>query len=346
MDIQDLTASLDLKQNLNIFATCKQFDSLNLILRVYDNSVQADLTNYNVRLKAMKSDKVPLIQEHTGITISNNVVTIEAHEQLTTTDGNTPIELQFIDKTTGKKKATFNLVLIVVPSTLEVNSTISTATYTLLEELENKLDQAGDIFSNISEAMEVTGELQTALESANTVNANLNNKVDTANNLNNKLESNISSGATLNNDLETNIAESNTARDNLHAENVQAKANIEYLEGLGDVTQLAQNVQTNTNNISAINTQLLENTQKLAEINSNYNIYASVKSGNFYTVVDFKRTDGTLYCKSTLSNADSNGYFQTCIVNYYGADGTTIVHTYTWTLTYDTDGKIISKVVA
>jgi len=154
MSIHDLTASLDLKQNLNIYATCKQFDSLNLILSIYDNSLQADLSNYNVRLKAMKSDKVPLVQEHAGITIStnpSNMVTIEANEQLTTTSGKTLIEVQFINKSTGKKKATFNLVLNVVPSTLEVNASISTATYTLLEELENKLDQATDYFKNIND---------------------------------------------------------------------------------------------------------------------------------------------------------------------------------------------------
>lgn len=149
MAIQDLTASLDLKQNLNIYATCKQFDSLNLILSIYDNSVQADLTNYNVRLKAMKADQVPLIQEHVGITINSNIVNIEADEQLTTTAGKTLIELQFIDNTTGKKKATFNLVLVVVPSTVSIDASISTATYTLLEELENKLDQATDYFESV-----------------------------------------------------------------------------------------------------------------------------------------------------------------------------------------------------
>ncbi|WP_238860360.1 NosD domain-containing protein [Clostridium sp. YIM B02569] len=148
MAIQDLTASLDLKQNLNIYITCKQFDNLNLILNIFDNSVQANLTGYNVRLKAMKSDQVPLIQEHTGITINSNLVNINADEQLTTTAGDTPIELQFIDSI-GNKKATFNLVLKVVPSVIAVSASISTATYTLLEELENKLDQATDYFENL-----------------------------------------------------------------------------------------------------------------------------------------------------------------------------------------------------
>ncbi|NRT78646.1 hypothetical protein [Clostridium beijerinckii] len=148
-DIQNLTASLDLKQNLNIYAACKQSDNLKLILLVYDNSIQANLTNYTVRMRAMKADKVPLIQEHTGITITNNVVTIVADEQLTTTPGKTLIELQFINSITGEKKATFNLVLVVSSSTFEIDRKISTATYTLLQELENKLDQATDYFQNV-----------------------------------------------------------------------------------------------------------------------------------------------------------------------------------------------------
>ncbi|MBC2456122.1 BppU family phage baseplate upper protein [Clostridium beijerinckii] len=154
MAIQDLTASLDLKQNLNIYTTCKQFDSLNLIFNIFDNSIEANLSGYNVRLRAMKADKIPLIQEHTGIARSGNVVNIQADEQLTTTAGKTPIELQFIDST-GKRKATFNLVLVVVPSVLGVDSSISKATYTLLEELEAKLDQASDFLENIEDFFEV-----------------------------------------------------------------------------------------------------------------------------------------------------------------------------------------------
>lgn len=184
MAIQDLTASLDLKQNLNIYATCKQFDSLNLILSIYDNSVQADLTNYNIRLRAMKYDQVPLIQEHIGITIStnpSNMVNIEADEQLTTTSGKTPIELQFINKTTGKKKATFNLVLMVVPSTVNVDGTISIATYTLLQELENKLDQASDFFENIDEAINANTALGTSITNSETAKTNLDSSISIAN---------------------------------------------------------------------------------------------------------------------------------------------------------------------
>lgn len=79
---------------------------------------------------------------------------------------------------------------------------------------------------------------------------------------------------------------------------------------------------------------------------SNYSSYASGKDGNgIYTVVDYKRADATLYMKSTLSGGTSPKY-TTDTWKFYDALGTTIIKTITWTLSYDGDGKIISKVVA
>ncbi|MFT5872843.1 MAG: hypothetical protein ACI8WT_001781 [Clostridium sp.] len=94
--------------------------------------------------------------------------------------------------------------------------------------------------------------------------------------------------------------------------------------------------------LGTINANILANTIKL----SDYSSYGSVKVGDVYTVVDFKRSDATLYLNSTFSNEDGNGYFQTLILNYYDSVGTTIVKTTTWTFTYDADGYIITKVVS
>lgn len=258
MAIQDLTASLDLKQNLNIFAACKQFDSMNLILSIYDNSLQADLSNYNVRLRAMKADKVPLIQEHVGITIStnpSNIVTIEADEQLTTTAGKTPIELQFIDNTTGKKKATFNLVLIVFPSTVNINGTISTATYTLLEKLENKLDQASDFFENIDTAIETNNTLETTISSANTTKTNLDGSISTGDTLKTNLDNTISTGNTLKNNLESDISAGNTLKTNLDS-TITTGDNL--LDSLETFEQEHSDVTDISNQLSVINTSLSE----------------------------------------------------------------------------------------
>lgn len=193
MAIQDLSASLDLKQNLNIYAPCKQFDSLNLILSIYDNSVSVDISAYSVRLRAMKYDKVPLIQENVGISKNGNTVTIEANEQLTTTAGNTPIELQFIDKS-GKKKATFNLVLVIVPSTVAVDASISKATYTLLEELENKIDQCSDFFESIDTAKTANNNLKSTITNSETAKTNLDKSISTGNITKSNLDNSIKEG--------------------------------------------------------------------------------------------------------------------------------------------------------
>lgn len=272
MAIQDLTANLDLKQNLNIYATCKQLDSLNLILRIYDNSVQADLTNYNVRLKAMKADNIPLIQEHVGITPTGNIVTVAADEQLTTTSGKTLIELQFINKTTGKKKATFNLALTVVPSTTEINGTISTATYTLLEELENKLDQAGDFLENISEAIEASNTLETTINNSVTAKNALDNSNSTANITKSALdaanilaEENIdyldTKNATATNkisELETATTNAETKKQEVIAECLVADDKIAAMQAFGDVSEISQEIQQMQADIQANTTSLSE----------------------------------------------------------------------------------------
>ncbi|SFI89627.1 hypothetical protein [Brevibacillus centrosporus] len=84
-----------------------------------------------------------------------------------------------------------------------------------------------------------------------------------------------------------------------------------------------------------------------ADILTMFNQYASGKDANgIYTVVDFKRADGTLFMKSTLTNPDANGKYQTNTWQFYNAAGTAVVNTKTWTITYDADGNAVSKVVA
>ena len=65
-----------------------------------------------------------------------------------------------------------------------------------------------------------------------------------------------------------------------------------------------------------------------------------------YTVVEWRRKqDNTLYAKSTLSNQVGADYTK-CTVQFYDKAGTAVVFTEVWTLTYDSQGKIISKVVS
>ncbi|MBB6283834.1 hypothetical protein [Geobacillus subterraneus] len=76
----------------------------------------------------------------------------------------------------------------------------------------------------------------------------------------------------------------------------------------------------------------------------NFNVYKSEKDSNgIFTVVEYKRPDGTLYAKSVLSGGTSPQY-TTRTITYYAADGTTVIRTDPYTLVYDADGDLISEV--
>lgn len=253
MAIQDLKTSLDLKQDLNIYLKCKQFDNLNLILSIFDNSLQADLTNYDVRLRAMKADNVPLIQEHIGIDIDGNIVNIQADAQLTTTAGNTPIELQFIDKSTGEKKATFNLVLVVVASAIAIEASISKATYTLLEELENKIDQASDFLEHIGEAIEANTNLINSINIANETKEALDDSNTTALATKEALDESNTNATNTKNELDTLNTTSNNTKENLNVVNQTGQTLLNSLENF---EEQHADVADISNQLANVNTQL------------------------------------------------------------------------------------------
>lgn len=120
------------------------------------------------------------------------------------------------------------------------------------------------------------------------------------------------------------------------------KGAADLVNDLAGVGRTEETVKKNAEDIGSLSTQMADLTEEL----DNYNSYASNKDVNgAYTVVDFKRVDGTLYMKSTLSNADTDGNYQTDTLEYFDIDGKTLLKTETWTLTFDVDGNIISKVV-
>jgi len=254
-DIQKLYIDLDLKENLLVTVNCKQLDNLKLILNIWDNGIQADLSNYRCRLKALKQDQVPLIQ-NTDITINNNEVNIASDEQLTTTSGIVKSELQFIDKTTGEKKSTFNLNIKVIPSVLEIDRTISVATITLLQELDNKLDEIEDIGDVLNEAKTVKSGLESDITNVKNIKENLDSSINTANttktsldtsntNANNaKMALDASSGSANNikGSLETTITNAENKKQEIVTECALADQKILAMQGFGDITAITQDV--------------------------------------------------------------------------------------------------------
>jgi hypothetical protein len=85
----------------------------------------------------------------------------------------------------------------------------------------------------------------------------------------------------------------------------------------------------------------------LPAINQNLSEYASAPDAkNVYTIINYKRSNGTLYAQTTLKNPDASLNYATLEIQYYDSLGTTPLTKVTWTLTYDLSGQIISKVVS
>jgi len=75
-----------------------------------------------------------------------------------------------------------------------------------------------------------------------------------------------------------------------------------------------------------------------------YSIYKSGLDANgIYTVVDHKRSDGTLILHSVLSGGTSPKY-TTRTETYYKSDGATVDKTIAYTITYDANGMVASEV--
>lgn len=383
MAINDLKLNIELDNNMNIYATCKQFDDLNIILSVFKGGLSANLEGYNVRLKATKPDQVPLIQEHTGITIAQNVLTITADKQLTNVAGNTVIEMQFIDKTTNKKKSTYNIILQVYNSTLEVDGSISKSTYTLLERLEDKLDQAGNFYENMDKAADIAIKLNEASEKAKTEAEKIEPLVTSATSLKNELTTGVQAGTPLNSELKNIVTQANEVKPRLDESVQKAQDFIDLNQTIiGSAEQIAQNKKDITGlrtdvesvktdltglrtDVESVKTELTTTTsttnqnkediitlqvdngnikEDIKKINEQYSVYSTQKDGDLYTVVEYKKTGDKLYCRSTLSEKDTQGNFKKCKVEYFYDSGE-VEKTYNWTLTYDDDGIIIKKEV-
>lgn len=74
-------------------------------------------------------------------------------------------------------------------------------------------------------------------------------------------------------------------------------------------------------------------------------IYKSNKDINgIFTIIEYKRMDGTLYMKEELSGGTSPEY-TTKTVTYYDTDGTTVLLTRIYNLEYDENGDLISEIL-
>jgi hypothetical protein len=72
----------------------------------------------------------------------------------------------------------------------------------------------------------------------------------------------------------------------------------------------------------------------------------SPDENGYFTVIEFKREDGTLAEKRTLSNVDSDGNYHTQTIEYYDNSGALIpTNPEVYAITYDDNGNVISEVL-
>lgn len=60
--------------------------------------------------------------------------------------------------------------------------------------------------------------------------------------------------------------------------------------------------------------------------------------------IEYKRKDGTKQKKAVLTNKNASGKYGTLTVTYYAVNGTTVLNTRVWTLTYSEAGVLTSRV--
>lgn len=232
--IRTIEKDLDLNNNFLVNCNCKQYDTIKFIFNMFMDGEVADLSDCIFRLQAKKGDGLPYINNNSdNISVIGNIVTIDNDNQLTARAGDTFAEVVITDKN-GHMKTTFDIRLNIKSSAID-GLVDSEATITILDSLEEKLNKVDNI--------------GTVLEEANTTEKSLNNLIPTGNILKDNLDSIIGTGSTLKNDLDMVVQSSSTLKDNLDIANILAESNIDELNKIGDVTDLAQQVQTNTTTI-------------------------------------------------------------------------------------------------
>ncbi|NFG42078.1 hypothetical protein FC789_12950 [Clostridium botulinum] len=234
-NIHNLQADLDLKDNVLISVACKQLDDLELELDIWNNGQEIDLSNYSCRLTAIKIDGVPFIQD-TAYTIVKNKVKIQCERQLTATQGITKADLIFIDKATKKQKHSFDLDIIVKPSVLSRGGEISKPTLTLLEQIDEKLDEIENIGQVLDEAKKTRDDLIVKTNTANESEKNLIQTTTTADNKKKEVEGTISNASKKITEVNTSIDNANNTKKSLIS---TATEKVQELKETADIEKQA-----------------------------------------------------------------------------------------------------------
>lgn len=250
---------------------CHQLEDIILNFIVRNQGSLVDLSNYTVELRVKKplvdGYDTDYIQGKTGITKgTNGTLKIECKNKLTELSGFAKGELRIVDKA-NKQASTRLLAINILPSTIEVNRSIASSTITVMEELDNVLNNAYDVqedFENkIADANKAKSDLETVTNTANTTKTNLDKSNTNATNTKNALD-------TLNNDALT----TKTSLDTLNTTATNTKSDLTTINNTANDTKLVLDASNTTaqatkTNLDTLNTTATNTKSELDTLNTN-----------------------------------------------------------------------------
>lgn len=152
-----ISINLDTSKENFLVNKCKQNDDLTLEAFIYENGLTLDLTNKEIIIQALKSNNTYVVQ-NTNIIKENNNILAELDRDFTRIQGTTKIEIVLIES--GKQNTTFSFYLEVSASVIS-GAVESSNTVTILENLQNKIVEAGAVKEETEQLIESGGAATT-----------------------------------------------------------------------------------------------------------------------------------------------------------------------------------------
>lgn len=167
-----IVVNLDTSKEVFLNSKCKQNDDLILECNIFENGLAKDLTNCSIVIQALKADKTYIIQ-NTDITKNKNNFIANLVRDFTRVSGETEIEIVLTES--SKQNTTFSFCLEVVGSVIR-GAVESKNTVTILENLQDKIEEAGVVKQETEQLIEKGGAATKG--DIQEVNAQLDNKAN------------------------------------------------------------------------------------------------------------------------------------------------------------------------
>lgn len=148
-----IVVNLDTSKESYLVTKCKQNDDLVLEAFIYENGLELDLTNKEITIQALKADGTYIIQ-NTNTTKLNNKITANLDRDFTRVPGVTKIEIVLTES--SRQNTTFSFLLEVVGSVIR-GAAESFNTVTILENLQNKIVEAGQVKAETEQLIQSGG---------------------------------------------------------------------------------------------------------------------------------------------------------------------------------------------